>query len=343
MGFQPTRRVQRRYVRRFQPARAALDELVDAIQTLLRVASKDDPLFLAHGLELLVAHMHADLAYLVSVEGQALTTQWWSPERSGQAAPRQIPSLCQWLLDNPFRTLVLRDIAKDPRWKDDPHLATHGVGAVAGATLQDNGRVRGLVFLHYPAAHAFTRAELALLAAVATYLGRILEIEHLKSALSNLEDSLAITRAVVEDSTIQDPVTDLPNQRYLEIWLKANLTAACREQEVMTVALWRLSLGAPEGLERIREVAERIRGGDLLVFMGHDRFMLILRRTTKGLGQIFLQRMMQRLGERPMGATLWLPGQDDTRLESVRRRLDQALEESRAKDVPELVWLLPEG
>ena len=331
-------------MRRLTLGGAALDELVEAIQTLLQVTSKDDPLFLAHGLKLLVEHLHADQAFLVTVQGTVFTTQWWLPERPGERAPAQVPALCLWLLNNPFRTLVLRNIPDDDRWRDDPDLLGWGIRAAAGVTLQANGGVKGLVFLHYASPHAFTRAELALLAAVGSYLSRILEIETLKSALRDLENSLAITRAVVEDSSIQDPATDLPNLRYLEIWLKANLVAASREQEVMTVAEWCLGVETPEGVQRIREVTERIRGGDLLVSMGHGHFLLVLQRTPKGLGQIFLHRLKEKLGNQlPMGATLWVPGSDDIRLDSVRKRLSQALQESRSQTPPVLVWRLPDS
>lgn len=342
MPIPQSRHVTSRFAHRLEPGKAALDNLVEAIQTLLQVASKEDPLFLAHGLQLLLTHMRADVAYLVTVEGPVLATQWWSPEDAGGKGPEPIPSLCQWLLENPFRTLVLKDVPKDKRWKGDAALAAQKVQAVAGAALQENGVVRGLVFLHYAQPHAFTRAELAIMAAFASYLGRILEIAKLRSALSDLETSLAITRAVVEDSSIQDRVTDLPSQRYLEIWLKANLPAASREHEVMTVAQWCLCVESAEGLRRIRSVAERIRGGDLLVSMGHGIFLLVLQRTPKGLGQVFLTRLRQKMGPLPMAATLWVPGQDDGRLDSVRRRLDIALEESKAQGEGELVWRLAE-
>lgn len=334
------RRVKGRYSRRLARSRADLDELVEAIQALLKVASREDPQFLAHGLQLLVEHLHADQAALLMVSGQNVQAQWWVPEQKGKASPPCIPSLCQWLIENPFRLLVLKSVLEDGSWGKDPELERWGIQAVAGAGLREGGRVRGMVFLYYRDPHPFSRAELALLEAVAGYLGRILEIERLKSALGDLENSLAITRAVVEDSSIQDPATDLPNLRYLEIWLKANLPAAAREGEVITAAQLCLCPDSPEGLKRIRDTAERIRGGDLLVSMGRGQFLLLLRRAPKGLGQVFLNRMRQRVGSLPMGATLWIPGQDDLRLESVLRRLEQAMEESRNQPGHDLVWRL---
>jgi len=336
------RHVRKRYVRSLPSAGSALDELVEAIQTLLQVTSREDPLFLAHGLELLVQHMHADQAFLVILDGSVFRTQWWFPEHPGEKAPVAVPSLCSWLLENPHRTLVLRNIAKDGRWKEDPDLRALGIRAAAGTTLMVGGSLKGMVFLHYAKAHTFTRAEMAILTAVTSYLARILEIENLKSALRDLENSLAITRAVVEDSTIQDLATDLPNLRYLEIWMKANLVAASREHDVMTVAIWSLKPDAPDGVKRVREVAERIRGGDLLVSMGHGQFLLILQRTPKGLGQVFLTRLREKLGDLPMGATIWVPGVDDVRLESTRKRLEGALGESQALAKPTLVWRLPD-
>jgi hypothetical protein len=318
-----------------------MDCLVEALHTLLMVTPREDPFFLAHGLELLVKNMAGDLAYLVMVEGDALETQWWFPENKGGEAPPYIPSFCRWLLENPFRTLVLRDIATDEHWKDDPELIGLDLGAAAGAVLWEGGHVKGLVFVHYAKAHAFTRAELALLDAVAGFLGRILEVEDLKSSLSRLENALAITKAVVEDSSLQDPATKLPNLRYLDIWLKANLNVAATREE-MTVAEWLLPIRSPEELIRIRETAEWIRGGDLLVSEGKGRFMLILQRTRKGLGHIFLLRLRHKLGELPMGATVWVPGADDTHLESVRVRLESAVEESRRMLQPSLVWRMPE-
>ena len=44
-----------------------------------------------------------------------------------------------------------------------------------------------------------------------------------------------------------------------------------------------------------------------------------------------------------MGATLWVPGSDDIRLDSVRKRLSQALQESRSQTPPVLVWRLPDS
>ena len=80
MAVRMPRHLKSRYARSLAPGRRALEALVEAIQTLLQVTSKEDPLFLVHGLELLVAHLHCARAILVTVAGSVLETQWWSPD-----------------------------------------------------------------------------------------------------------------------------------------------------------------------------------------------------------------------------------------------------------------------
>jgi hypothetical protein len=336
------RRLLHRYAHRIKPEKRALDGLVEALQTLLRLTSREDPFFLMHGLELLLENLGGACAYLVMMGGETLEAQWWVPSREDEPGPEPVPSFCRWLQDNPFRTLALRDIRNDPHWQDDPVLAKRGIRAAAGAALWGEGRLKGLVFVHYPDPHRFSRPELALLDAVAGFMGRILESEDLKFALSRLENSLAITKAVVEDSSIHDPATKLPNLRYLDIWLKANLSLASPDRELMTIAEWHLPGDARAQAALIREVAEGVRGGDLLVSLGKGRFLLILQRMPKGMGHIFLLRLRHRLGELPMGATLWVPGVDDAHLESARRRIASAIARSAAMERPALVWELPD-
>lgn len=335
-----TRKIAQRYRRRLAPERGSLDALLDALKTLLQVTGHNDPFFLARGLELLWKHLEADQAYLVTIEDVSLAAQWWVPEVPGQAAPRCVPGLCRWLLENPHRTLVVPNVARDLNWKEDPDLVGMGIGAVAATTVWCGLRPRGMVFLIYSQPHPFSRTQLALLQSVAGVLGHLLEVEELKQSLEQLENALAITRAVVEDSSIEDPASHLPNLRYLEIWLAANLSVKVREREIMTVAEWELDPGLPDLAQRIKETAARVRGGDLLVSMGHGRFLLVLQRATQSMGDVFLRRLLPVIGCQAMGATLWVPGVDDTAFESVRKRLSQALEQANRPAKPGLVWRL---
>ncbi len=311
--------------------------MVGALQTLLAVSSNRDPLFLLRGLDLLVEHLGAAVAYLAMPEGSGFEVRWWSPEVDGEEGPQPVPEFCQWLSQNPYRMMVLRNLRDEAPWQDHPELLGRGIGAALGATLRDEGVVRGLLMIHFREPRPFERSDLALVDAVAGFLAKALEVEHLKVHLERLENALAITKAVVEDSSIQDSTTRLPNLRYLEIWLQANLPVA---QEVMTVAIWKLPAEKAGDRELLQLLSASIRGGDLLVSMGQGRFLLVLQRSPKGLGHLFLLRLRHKIGEYPMGATVWVPGGDDPRFETVRARCEAALSESQGTSMFPLIWNL---
>ncbi len=316
-------RLLRRWSTRLRPV-DTLDRLVEALQTLLQMTSREDPFFLTRGLNLLLSHLGASQAYLVAIEDDFLETRWWAPEHDGCETPAPIPEFCSWLLANPHRTMVLRDLSSDRILPEGWARSNPGILAAAGTVLWGEGRMRALLFAHFSHPHPLDRTDLALLDSVAGFLSRLLEVENLKTSLHRLENALAITRAVVEDSSIHDAVTRLPNLRYLDIWLKANLAGGAPTQEDMTLATWRMDLEAPEALARLQAAADQVRGGDLLVHEGAGKFFLILQRTPQALGQAFLSRIQAKLGEVSLQATLWVPGVDDPRLESARRRLDLA-------------------
>ena len=342
MKVSNSRRLSKRYLNRLNAGQAAMDRLLSAIQTLLGASSSEDPLFLAHGLDLLVGQLGADLAYLVAVEGARFETRWWSPDLGESDPPPPVPAFCRWLVEHPHRAMVLRDIPKDGRLGRLPELQGRSVHAALGVALWHGGQVKALVFCHFRKPHGFGRAELALLGAVAGFMGRILEVEDLKASLGRLENALAITKAVMEDSSIQDPATDLPNLRYLDIWLKANLGGG-RKPEPMAVALFRAPVKGRKDLGRLRLAAEQIRGTDLMVAAGEDRFLVLLLGATKGLAHILLMRLRNPFDGIPMGATLWIPGLDDPGLESARKRAEEALRESEEGNPPAIAWRIPEG
>ncbi len=339
MPTSPSKRLVQRWTHRFAPA-GALQRMVDALQTLLEVASGQDPLFLLRGMDLLVEHLGAEVAYLAMPEGPGFEVRWWSPEVEGIEGPRPVPCFCQWLQANPFRMMVLRNLRDEPQWLDHPELRDLGLGAAVGGVLRDGATIRGLLFLHFKEPRPLDRSDLALIDAVAGFLAKVLEVEHLKFSLERMENALAITKAVVEDSSIQDTTTRLPNLRYLDIWLKANAAVA---QELMTVALWQLPPDAASDRMLLQTLGESIRGGDLLVSVGQNRFLIVLQRTAKGMGHLFLLRLRHKIGEWPMGATVWVPGQDDAHFESVRGRCERALAASHTAAATGLVWSLAEA
>jgi GGDEF domain-containing protein len=321
---------------------ASLDHLAHAIHALLQVGGGNDPFFLSKSLELLVNHLGASQATLVMVSGGALEIRWWHPEEAEEQPPAPIPSFCEWLLEHPERTLVIRDMATGPHVPNLADAQAMPHKAALGCALRQGDGVKSLLFAFFDQPRAFARAEFALLEAVAGFIGRIMEIEDLKQSLNRLEDALAITQAVMEDSSTRDQETDLPNLRYLEIWQKAMLGSEHRP-DCLVVAECQMVMKGRKDVAKIHKAAEGIRAGDLMVRVAPGRFLIIFQHTPRSIAHILLLRLRTQLDGAPMGATLWVPGQEGLRLDSCQPRLDSALKESRAMPQPALVWHLPEG
>jgi len=338
----PDQRLLRRVARRLAPRAASLNRLTQTIHTLLHAGGGGDPFILSRSLELLLKHLGAAQAVLVMVAGTAVETRWWYPEADGEEPPAIIPSFCEWLLQHPERTLVIRDMATGPHVRNlvEPAAIIHK--AALGCALRQGESVRALLFAFFDGPRAFPQAEFALLESVASFIGRILEIEDLKQSLNRLEDALAITQAVMEDSSTRDPETDLPNLRYLEIWEKAMLGSEHRPDSLV-VAECQVAMKGRKDVSRLRKAAEGIRAGDLMVRVAPGRFLIIFQHTPRSIAHILLLRMRMQMDGAPMGATLWVPGAEGLGLESCQPRLDAALKESRAMDQPALIWHLPEG
>lgn len=339
----PDQRLLNRYSKRLSPALASLDRLAQAIHALHRSGGSGDPFFLSRSLEMLVEHLGAAQATLVMVAGGEAETRWWHPEQEEEEPPLAIPTFCEWLLEHPERTLAIRDMATGPHVE----LLAKGPApahkaAALGCALRQGEAVKALLFVFFDQTRSFPRAEFALLEAVAALIGRVIEIEDLRQSLHRLEDALAITKAVMEDSSIRDAETDLPNRRYLEIWQKAMLGSSNRPTSLV-VAECLVKVQNRKDVARILKAAEGVRAGDLVVRMAANRFLVIFQHTPRSIAHILLLRFRTQLGSAPMGATLWIPGPEGLGLEAIQERLDAALAESRAMEQPGLVWHLPEG
>jgi hypothetical protein len=302
-------------------SQASLEGHLRAYDQLLRRATEAAPALFAHSLEHLRNHLKVDVVMLARPSADAWVSAWQFPDsnRPTPGAP------ARWAMDYPGRTLVIRDTRVDERWAGHPDL--EGLGALAVVSVWEGGVPGGALLALSDHPRPFTRPEVALLHAVSGLLGKALEVEALKVDLHRLQEALALTEAVVEDSALQDGATGLPNRRYLEIWLKANLYLARRRAEPMAVVRW---TQPPKELRLLRAVAESLRGEDLLICEGQGRCFLLLPRTPKGGAQILIHRLRQKLGDLPMTATLWEPELDDLQLASVRTRLDAAQTEAQA-------------
>jgi len=321
----------------------ALGELVDH-------SFLDATQLFQHGLALLVQQLGVERA-VMSRHTELGWEVFWRATAEGVEAEltthEPAHDFCSRVLEHPGRTLMIRDVAKDPAWQGP--RATHPLSAKAylGASLNQSGRITGVLSVTSGHPKAFTRAEIAMVKALANLFGKTLEVEQLKHELQVTRDALDLTAAVVEDSALEAPVSRLPNLHYLDIWLKANLFLARRRGEAMAVVRWGmpLTLEAKKGL---MEVSEALRGEDLLVDLGQEQLLLLLPHTPQGGAQILLDRIRLRLGPIPMGATLWNPthkaDRDDFVLRNATHRAVLGLQRSQEtaqERGPMPIWNLP--
>jgi len=288
---------------------------LSALGNLVEKAFPNPGELFCHGLELLVQQLGADRAVMTRVGDLGFEAFWWATS-DGQAPDQSIhnvsESFCPKVLENPTRTLVIRDATLDPRWKNHSGWRKLGIRSYIGAPLRQAGKIIGTLNIQSARPRDFSRAEVAMVNAMANLFSKTLEVETLKQELRMTRDALDLTTAVVEDSALECPQSHLPNLHYLEIWLKANLYLARRRGEAMSVVRWDLPLNR-DSAKRLKAIAEALRGEDLLVDMGHDRFLLLLPRTPQDGARILLERIRLRIGEIPMGATLWDPGREPDR------------------------------
>ncbi len=287
----------------------ALGRLVDG-------AFPDPTQFFDHGLALLVQQLGVDRAVMARITDLGWEAFWWATaEGTGADAAVHQPAVtfCPQVLEHPQRTLVIKDASVDPAWRDHEAHRTLGLRGFIGAPLVMSDRFLGVLSASSSRPKAWTRAEVAMVKALANLFSKTLEVENLKHELRVTRDALDLTSAVVEDSALESSATRLPTRPYLDIWLK--------------------------------EVAEALRGEDLLVDLGHQAFLLLLPRTPQEGAQILLDRIRQRLGAVPMGATLWNPlhrtDRDDLALKKASHRVALALGRSQElfrNGASQVVW-----
>jgi len=318
----------------------ALGELVDH-------AFPDPTRLFDHGLALMVQELGVDHAVMSRLTALGWEAFWWATAPGIEpdlAIHEPAHSFCPHVLEHPGRSLMIRDATTNPAWKNHSATKLQGVKAYLGAALNQSGRIMGVLSVTCRNPKHFSRAEVAMVKALANLFGKSLEVEQLKHELQMTRDALDLTTAVVEDSALESPASRLPNLHYLDIWLKANLFLARRRGEAMAVVRWALPL-TQKSRRSLQEVSEALRGEDLLVDLGQEAFLLLLPRTEQEGAQILLDRIREKLGTVPMGATLWNPlhraDRDDFSLKQAAKRaalaLQRSLEKCTAGD-SKIVW-----
>lgn len=313
---------------------------LNALSAILEKVSLDATQLFDHCLNLLVKQLKVDRALMVRLTDLGYETFWWAEAetlRLGHTLHAPDTSFCPRVLERPSRTLVIRDASADALWQKEPGYTELGICAYIGTPLREGGRPIGVLCVQHGEPKAFSRSAIALVNAVANLLSRTLEVEALKHELRLTRDSLDLTSAVVEDSALQSPTTGLPNQRYLEVWLRANLFMAKRRGEPMAVVEWELKETAPRR-KQLTAISQALRGEDLLVDLSKNRFLLLLPHTPQGGAQILIQRIRERLGDIPMGGTFWETEMDDLQLRMAQHRCEIAMKESAAEPGHPFVW-----
>ncbi len=333
--------------------RKGLADHLEALGGLVDCLSPDPTHLFDQGLALLVDHLRVDRALICRATDLGIEVIWWATGsgRAPNLADQELAhAFCPQVLDAPGGSLVLRDAQREGSWAAPAAARRSGVRAYLGVSLSRTGPVVGVLSVDCARAKTFSRGEVAMVKGVAGLFGKVLEIEQLKHSLRLTQDTLDLTRAVMEDGLLEASGSRLPNLRFLDIWLQAGLFMARRRGESMALVRW----GLPPhraGLRALRKVAQGLRGEDLLVDMGRDEFLLLLPRTDQAGAGTLLGKLRQDLGGLPMGATVWNPGhpadRDDLVLAHALKRAQAGLDRSRRaaqRGSPEVVWdLLPAG
>ena len=120
-----------------------------------------------------------------------------------------------------------------------------------------------------------------------------------------------VTKHVLVEADVRDPLTGLPNERYLLLRLEEEMALASRYGRLLTLAVLDInSLAAineqygrdcgDEVLRHVAAVAQTTkRASDILVRLADDEFAVILTECTSEGGQAFVNRLTERLAREP--------------------------------------------
>jgi len=302
------------------------------------------------GLRLLVEQLDVESAAMTRITQLGCEAIWWAT-RDGSAPGPEVfePTRTYFsqVLDAAYRTLIIRDAQTDPAYQDHPALRELSIRAYLGVPLRTSEGTLGVLSVQSAMPQAFSHNQVVLANLVGNMFSRTMEIELLRHELRSTRESLDLTVSVIQESALEAPDSGLPSRGYLEVWLKAYLFLARRRNEPLAVALWTVP-PSPETHDRLRTIADRARGEDLLVDLGRDTYAMLLPRATPQGAEVILERVRDQLGPLPIGATLWQPGNpadaEDLTLRNALRRAMAALRRCRQlgpQGGRRAVWDLP--
>jgi diguanylate cyclase (GGDEF)-like protein/PAS domain S-box-containing protein len=196
--------------------------------------------------------------------------------RDGVVRRMRVPAAAGSLLDlalGQAEPLIVEDVERDPRFRDQPLLRQYMVGSGMSVRLRARGDVWGLLAIYSLTRRAFVPDQAEFLAAVANVV------------------SGAVERHLVEEEirhrVLHDPLTGLPNRTLALDRLASALARRQRDGGTVAVLLLDLdqfklvndSLGHEAGDELLTRLAPRlhdaVRPADTVARLGGDEFLVI--------------------------------------------------------------------
>jgi len=309
------------------------------ILTLLVDRTEDPSHLFREGLSLLVRLTGADRAMLAAQTPYGLEIACWATyEGTGTPEGHDLPAtcFCQAVLENPLTPLLIPDAWQDPLWQGRQAVLELGIHAYLGVPL--GPQPLGVLSLQYASPRHFETAEIQLMELIAAIFTQRMETELLREDVRKRDEILALHNAMADDHALESPHSQLPTRRYLDIWVRANLSRARRSGEKIGVVIF-----PGDGLPLVK-LSQQLRGEDLLVDLGDRRILLAAPDSNRPLMEVLLKRVHPILGSTPMGATLCDPEKDlegeRPSLEPAIQRASQALAVGLAKGAKKVTWKL---
>ncbi|MBP1627949.1 MAG: diguanylate cyclase with sensor [Holophagaceae bacterium] len=294
---------------------------------LLANRSANASLIFQEGLALIVRATGVDRAMLALKSPYELETVCWATAE-GPAVPEWLSmpatSYCHATLAAAPAPLIIPDTPQDPIWNDSEAIRELGIHAYLGVPLCDPPA--GVLSLQSATSQAFQPRDILCAQGVAALFTRIIEAGQLREDLHRKEEILALHSAVADDHAMENPHSMLPTRRYLEVWIRANLSRARRSGEKIGVAIFD-SRRIPDEARNLENLLQHLRGEDILVDLGNHEILLAAPSSNRKLMDGLLRRVQTLLGiPIPLGVTLCDPETDH---EGGKPSLEPAIERAR--------------
>lgn len=247
----------------------------------------------------------------VAVVGLLDSDRLWFKSRLGLDAPqldRQI-AFCAHAVMRPGEVLVIRDLQRDPRFKDNPLVRnTPNVRFYAGAPLVDpDGFALGTIAVVDTKPRSFDKPKKAVLHDLSVLV---------MTALENRRRSLLLAKLALTDY-----LTGLANRAQFHRSLESEMAHAKRTGAHFSVLCMDLDgfksvndrFGHAAGDEVLCEVARRleehVRAEDTVSRFGGDEFGVVMRDSSQASAKAFIQRI-----NKTMSTPITLPGGNQVRV-----------------------------